>query len=280
MHRYFSDTKFKITLCITLSLLMGIFVAAVSDSGSSPFSSALSVVMTPLQTLASEIAEKLDSFEAKFVSSGVYEQEIESLKQELDEYKALLVDYEKLKQKTEAYESFLEVKEENPDFTFVSANVIMRDNSDIYGSFTLNKGTSDSVQKNNPVIYGKYLIGVVKEVTQNSCTVYTLFNPSVNVSSYEIRTREDCIIEAQTDFSKQGLLKLTGLSRSTPIVSGGIVCTSGIGGIYPRDLIVGSVKEIIDEETDISVYATIQPAIDYSSLSDVFIITDFDGKGE
>lgn len=280
MHRYFSGSKFKITVCICLALLIGIFVAAVSDSGSSPLSTALSYVFTPLQTVASDIAQSLSSFNAKFTGSAAYKEEIASLEQELNEYKSLLVDYEKLKQKLDAYEAFLDVKEENPDYSFVSASIILRDNSDIYQSFTLNQGASDGVSVNDPVIYGDYLVGLVKEVNSSSCTVYTLFNPSVNVSAYEIRTREDCVIETSTLLSAEGLLKLTGLSRSTPIVSGGIVCTSGIGGIYPRDLIIGKVQEIVDTQTDISVYATVAPEVDYSSLVDVFIITDFEGKGE
>ena len=72
---------------------------------------------------------------------------------------------------------------------------------------------------------------------------------------------------------------MPGLSNSTAISPGGIVCTSGVGGIYPRDLIIGTVMRVADSETDISTTAIIKPGVDVSALTDVFIITEFSGQG-
>ncbi len=71
-----------------------------------------------------------------------------------------------------------------------------------------------------------------------------------------------------------------GLSTSTDITAGGIVCTSGVGGIYPRDLIVGTVVDIVDGTVDISASAVIEPGVDFDEITDVFIITDFDGQNQ
>lgn len=278
MQQFFSGTKFKISLCVCIALLLGIFMAAVSDSGTSPISSALSFVMTPLENAASGIAELMQDFSAGFVSAGSYKKQVQELQNELDEYKKKLVDYENLKYKLSAYENFLEVKETHQDFSFVPASVILRDASDVYGSITLNRGSDDGVKINDPVIYGSSLVGVVKKLSNSSCTVYTLLNPLVNVSAYEILTREDCYTEAENAYSIQGLIKLSGLSRSTPVTAGGTVCTSGIGGIYPKDLIIGTVREMVNTDAAAEAYAVIVPEVDPSSVTDVFIITDFYGK--
>ncbi len=278
MKNFFISTKFKVSIVILTALLFGVLVAAVSNSGTSPLSSALSFVVTPLQNVAVRIADILDDFNGYFVSSKVYADKIEELESENAQLRSQLVDYEKTLHKLKAYEDFLEIKEDNPDYSFVPAEIILRDKTDFYGTFTLNKGTSDGVSVNDPVIYSNALIGVVKEVTENSCTVYTVFHPDISVSAYEIRTRENCYTEAEPSISKTGYIKLCGLTKSTPIVSGGTVCTSGIGGIYPKDLIIGTVKEIKTDETGIGVFALLIPEADYSVLTDVFIITDFEGK--
>lgn len=275
MRKFFHSVKFKITVAVCVSLVLGIFIAAVSGNGTSPLSSALSIVMTPLGNAAEYISQRLGDFGAGFVSSTKYKEEIVSLQNEIEDYKAQLVEHEKLKQKLRSYEAFLEVKEDNPHYTFLPASVIFRDASDLYSSFTINKGQKDGLKVNQPVIYGKHLVGVIKELFESSAVVYSLFDPTVSVSAYEIRTREDCYTESDTALSLQGMIKISGLSRSTPVVPGGIVCTSGIGGIFPRDLIIGTVSQVTSNETDISAYACVTPDIDIMEIADVFVITDF-----
>ncbi len=278
MRNLFSGKKIRIILALLAALLMGIFTAAVSDSGTSPLSSAVSVIVSPLQSLSAKIAENLDDFNGYFVSSKKYAERIEELESEADELRSQLVDYHKTLHKLEAYENFLDVKEENPDFSFIPAEIILMDTSDICGSFTLNKGSLDGIRINSPVIAGDILVGIVKGVSSKSCTVLTVYNPSVSISAYEIRTREDCYTEAELSLSENGLIKLGGLSKTTAIVSGGLVCTSGLGGLYPKDLIIGTVKELKTDEPALSSYALIEPLADIRQLTDVFIITDFEGK--
>lgn len=278
MRNFFRTTKFKISLAVLFSLFLGFFVAAVSNSGSSPVSSVLSFIMTPFENAAAALADTIDDFNGWFVSSKAYADKIDELKQENAELRSKLVDYEKTLHKLEAYEEFLDVKDRNPDYSFIPSTVILKDNSDIYGSFTLNKGSDDGVSVNDPVIYGDALVGTVKSVNKNNCTVYSLFNPDVSVSAYEIRTREDCYTETELSVSENGLIILSGLAKNTSVVSGGIVCTSGIGGLYPKDLIIGTIKSVQIDISGLSVMAFLEPEADYSQLTDVFIITDFEGK--
>lgn len=280
MRSFFTTKKFRVILSVWIALLLGIFIAAVTDSGTSPLSSALSFVMSPLQNAAVKFSDTFNEFNARFVSAKTYSDEAQALKEEIAELRSQLVDYEKSLHKLHAYEEFLGVKEKNPDFSFVPAEIVLKDQTDIYGTFTLDRGTVDGVRINCPVIYGDSLVGIVKAVSYDNCTVYTLFHPEVSASAYEIHTRENCFTKAQTEHSLNGIIKVEGFTKNTPVVSGGIICTSGIGGIYPKDLIIGSVKEIKTNETQLAAYALVQPVTDYSLLTDVFIITDFEGKAQ
>jgi rod shape-determining protein MreC len=280
MRNFFKSVKFKIVMSVLAVLLLGVFVAAVSTGGTSPLTNALNFALTPLNEAAAHLKEDLSGFFAGFRSSSKYLEEIESLQDELNDCREQLADYEKLQQKLASYEEFLEVKNEHPDYSFLPATVILRDGTDVFETFTVNKGAADGVEVNMPVLSGENLIGVVREVSHSTALVYTLFHPDVNVSAYEIRTREDCYTKAESAVSAEGLLKLMGLTRTTPVVSGGIVCTSGIGGIYPRDLIIGAVTQVVGSESDISAYALVKPSLDYGRLIDVFVLTDFEAKAE
>ena len=279
MRSFFKSTRFKGFLGFFGVLVLSIVIAAATESGSSPASTVLGTVFSPLQSVSSAIADSVKDFSVYFRSSAQYQERVKELENQLGEAQKELVGYEQAKQQLALYEEFLELKEENEDFQFASASVIGSDSSDAFGSFTLNKGELDGVRVNNPVIYGKYLVGVVVKTAPTYCVVNTVLNPEVNVSAYEVRTRESGYSTTTVDLAKEGKCCLSGLVRTTAIAPGGIVCTSGVGGIYPADLIVGTVEEVRNDTTNISSYAVINTQVDFAQLRDVFIITSFKGMG-
>lgn len=280
MRNFFKSTSFKILLAALVVLLACLIAGVTLAGGTSPLTSAVATVFAPLQRGCAYIAEQFQDFKGGFVSADSYKDRVEELEQQVAEYQSKLVDYEKLQKQVESYEKFLGVKEKNPDFQFAVGTVIGRDAADAFGSFVLNCGSSDGVSVGDPVISGEYLIGLVCEVTPTTCTVLSVCDPKVNAAAYEIRTGEAGYTETTAKLGVQGKLKLTGLSRSTAVASGGIVCTSGVGGVYPRGLIIGTVTAVEKEAGDISYYAEIQPEIDLSEVQDAFVITDFEGKGD
>ena len=280
MKKFFHSAGFKTAVIFICVALIGCVAAAAAADGSSPFSKVLGTVFSPLQKAAAYISDSLSDFSGSFVSSGYYRKENERLQDEIADLREQLVDYEQSKQKLDSYKEFLGLKEKNPDYKFVSASVIARDTADMFYSFVLDCGSADGVEKNDPVIYGSYLAGVVKEVRTSSCVVETFMKSNINVSVYEVRSREEGYVSGTAMLAADGKCRMSGLSGNTAVANGGIVCTSGIGGVYPRDLIVGTVEEVNDETVDISSYAVLTPGIDFNELTDVFVLTDFAGKGE
>lgn len=278
MRRFFKSTGFKIFIVVMATLFIGTAVAAFSRSNATPATSATSAVFGSLQRISSFVSDKLSSFSINFKSSASLDSENKKLEKEIADLREQLVDYDKAKQKIKLYEEFLGVKEDNPKDKFVSASVIGQDAADLFHSFTLNKGSIQKISVNDPVIYGKYLVGVVTKVMPTQCIVSTILNPAVNVSAYEVRTRESGFVTTNTELSAKGLCRLPGLVSTTAISSGGIVCTSGIGGIYPRDLIIGTVTEVVDDNQNISSYAVIKPGVNVAKLEDVFVLISFDGQ--
>ena len=280
MRNFLRSTSFKILLTVAVVLLAGAIAAAALASGTSPLTSAVGTVFSPLSDAAAYISEKFDNFKGGFISSRSYMDRVEELEEQVADYHSKLVDYEKLQKQVEAYEKFLGVKEKNPDFQFVAGTVIGRDAADVFGSFVLNCGSADGVAVGDPVISGEYLIGIVNETSPTSCTVLSVCDPKFSAAAYEIRTGEAGYTQTTTKLGVQGVLKLSGLERDTAVAEGGIVCTSGVGGVFPRGLIIGTVTTVQKEEGDISYYAEVKPEIEISEVQDAFVITDFEGKGD
>ena len=278
MFRFFKSTAFKIFAVIVAALLAGSVFAVASRSGSSPLTSVTSVVFGPVSRLASYAASEFSKLPISFKSSSTLQKQVDELNKKIDSLTEQLVDYEQIKNKNRFYQEFLGIKEEHSDYVFAEAAIIVRNAADNLSSFTLNKGSANGISVNDPVIYGKYLVGVVESVTPTQCTVSTILNPKVNVSAYEVRTRDMGFVTSTVALSKEGHCHMPGLSSSTAVTVGGIVCTSGVGGIFPRDLIIGNIVDVVDGTVDISASAIIEPGVDFSEITDVFIITDFDGQ--
>lgn len=265
---------------IAAALLAGSVFAVASRSGSSPLTSVTSVIFGPLSRLSSYVAAEFADIPVSFKSSSQLLKENEELQKKIDNLTDQLVDYEQLRHKNEFYQQFLEIKEEHSDYVFAEAAIIGRDAADTMGSFTLNKGSAHGISVNDPVIYGKYLVGVISSVTPTQCTVNTILNPKVNVSAYEVRTRDLGYVTSTVALAQEGHCHMPGLASSTAVTAGGIVCTSGVGGIFPRDLIIGNIVDVVDGTVDISASAIIEPGVDFGEITDVFIITSFDGQNQ
>lgn len=280
MKRFLRSQGFRNLVVIAVVIFLGILTAAFTHNASSPVTSALGTVFLPLQKLSAAISENLGELSVSFRSASVYEEENRELKKELEEYRKKLADYDEMKKKVDSYEDFYGVKKQNPDFEFSYGSVLSRDAADAYGSFVINVGSKDGVEVDDPVIYGEYVVGIVKKVNFSTCVVYTVLDPRVNVGAMESGTREFGYVCGDTALFKDGMCKLSGLDSSTSVVGGGIVCTSGAGGVFPDGLLIGEVVSVKDDDVSAGFYAQVKPFVDFSKLSDVFVITSFEGQGE
>lgn len=101
-----------------------------------------------------------------------------------------LADYKNIKSQNEEYKEALELKDENSGFQYVAADVVGRDSADPYLSFTISKGAVNGVKENDAVLYGRYLIGIVKKAYPTYSIVTTVLDPDFSVSAYDINSGE------------------------------------------------------------------------------------------
>ena len=144
-------------------------------------------------------------------------------------------------------------------------------------SLTLDRGTVHGVEAGDCVVSSTNdLVGIVSEVGTNWCTVLTIVDTDTSLGAQVFRTKDLGL--AQGDFSMMGKerLRLDFLPADCQLLGGDLVVTSGLGGYYPSDLVIGTIEEVQKDESGSASYAVIAPAADFDALSEVFIIKSFD----
>ena len=150
----------------------------------------------------------------------------------------------------------------------------------MFYSFSIDQGSLNGVSKNDPVITGDGVVGWVSEVYATSSQVTTLFSPNTKIGAIAKETRDTGVTGCDIKLADQGVIKLAYLTSENTIEPGDIITTTGLSGMYPKDLLIGTVKELAYEDNSVSQYAVVEPFVDVKNVRDVFVITDFEGKGE
>ena len=273
---FFDTWKFKILVAVAVFLVGIMAYAGANGRLTAAPQELLSVILTPVQRVTAALSGGLGSVWKKYASIDEVMDKNNQLEAENAELRQQMVDYDRIKAENEAYKALANIQDSNSEATYVSGFVIGRDPLDEFGGFTLDKGTVDGVEVNDTVISDKgYLVGIVTEADATSCKVMTILHPSFNAAGVVSRTRENGILNGNTDYAGGGLCTLTDLERTSETQMGDQVITTGLGGVFPPDLLVGTVQEVVPEASGKSSLAVIRPGADPRTVKHVFIITDY-----
>lgn len=276
MKDFFDTWKFKILVAVAVFLVGIMAYAGANGRLTAAPQELLSVVLTPLQKVTSALSGGAASVWEKYTSIDDVMDRNEQLEAENAELRQQMVDYDRIKAENDAYKALARIQDTNSEATYVSAFVIGRDPLDEFGGFTLDQGSTDGVAVNDAIISDRgYLLGVVVEVDATSCKVMTILHPSFNAAGVISRTRENGIITGSADYAADGQCVLTNLDRATEARKGDQVITTGLGGVFPANLLVGTVQEVVPEQSGKSSSAVILPGADPRTVKHVFIITEY-----
>lgn len=276
MKDFFDTWKFKILIIVAVFLVGIMAYAGANGRLTAAPQELLSVVLTPLQKVTSALSGGAASVWEKYTSIDDVMDRNEQLEAENAELRQQMVDYDRIKAENDAYKALARIQDTNSEASYVSAFVIGRDPLDEFGGFTLDQGSTDGVAVNDAIISDRgYLLGVVVEVDATSCKVMTILHPSFNAAGVISRTRENGIITGSADYAADGQCVLTNLDRATEARKGDQVITTGLGGVFPANLLVGTVQEVVPEQSGKSSSAVILPGADPRTVKHVFIITEY-----
>lgn len=198
------------------------------------------------------------------------------LKDKISEYKSLIYEVQELKEENEDLRDSIEMTDSIRDFNPIQSTVISRSPERWMEQITLNKGTQAGVKENMAVITAEGMIGKVQSTSPFTSTVQLLtgFDQYNRISATISREKGDDIfglIEGYEEESDSLLFKIIDESEED-LEEGELVVSSGLGGVFPAGLTIGTVKDIISDQYGLTQTALIEPAADMYDINHVIIV--------
>ena len=277
----FLKSAFAKVLGVLALILIGVMIYSATTGGFATIPETLAgVFVTPLQSATTGASNGVADFFGWLFGGDNMRQQLEELQRENAELRQQLVDYDELKQTNEWYSEILGLHEEHPEYTFASGRVIGRDPADYYGNFTISAGQNAGVSVNDPVVATDgSLVGVVVEVGLTYSKVRTILDPATKVACQISRTGDTAYTAgSNVDLARKNTLRMTALERSSAVAVGDYVVTSGIGGVYPAGLLIGSVTRIQSATDGMTLSGEVELFADIYNLKQVMVITSFTGQ--
>ncbi len=273
--RIFQNNFFIICLCIALVLTIVPSVFSIMGYRSLA-KNIVGTVTMPVRWVATVVADSFEGFAKYFGNMKALNEENEALIEENEALKEQLANAELLERENERLRDYLDMKNQYPSFSMEEGMVISHSSGNYITNFTLNRGTLHGIAVNMPVVTKDGIVGYVVEVGLNWCMVSTLIETATSVGVYIPRSEVQGIVSGDYSMRQEGTCKISYIDAEADIQIGDVVYSSGAGSVYPADLKIGTVTAIEVNEYNRTLVVTVTPAVDFSQLKWVMIITGYE----
>ena len=228
------------------------------------------IFVMPIQNGFTYLKNKISGNDSFFTDLDNLKSENEELKKRNSELEQSLRELEIIKAENETLKEYVNLKEKYEEYDTIPADVINRDISNYSSTITINVGSNDGIKEDMTVIADSGLVGHIISVTPTTAKVQTIIDTGTAVTS-KISTTDDTII-VQGTLDDKSTLKATFIPTDAVVLQGDSIETSGIGGIYPKGIHIGSIKEVINTSNPINRYAIVETAVNFTKLTTVLVI--------
>ena len=270
-------TKNGMILLTTLTVLAVVLcIVSAASSGTGFVHNALGVIASPFRAAGGAVSGWVTNVGDYFDSLEELQQTNNELRRQVAELERQLRQAKEDSEENARLRALLNLHQQRQDFVFETADIVGRGSSNWSSTLTLNKGTLNDIAVGDCVVNEEgFLVGIITDAGLNWSTVTTLVDTGSQLGARVFRTGEVTVAQGDLSLMSQNLLRLSYLEDESSLMNGDLIVTSGLGGFYPSDLVIGAVKEIRTDDTGLSRYAILSPQVDLSQLRQVFIITDF-----
>jgi rod shape-determining protein MreC len=193
------------------------------------------------------------------------------LEAEVARLQAQVVTLQNSVSEADALAALVNFSRSNPENSYTAASVIGRDPSPFLRYIIIDKGSSNGLLRGMPVVTDQGLVGRVDAVISSAARVQLITDTSSAVNIRLEKAKKEAILTGTVS----GDITLDLVPQDVVLEAGDLVLTSGLGGGFPPDLIVGQVLNVRKRDSDLFQQAIVQPVVDFSQLKIVLIITDF-----
>ncbi len=259
-------------IVITIVILILIVIFSNTDSEISFLDNAASKLVMPVQNGLTYLKNKISGNSTFFTDINNLKQENEELSKRNSELEQSLRELESIKSENETLKEYLGLTEKYGEYSTVPAYIINKDISNYSKTVVINVGSDDGIKENMTVIADQGLVGHVISVTSDTAKVRTIIDTSSSVSCLLSTTDESIVCKGTLE--EESALRAMYIPDDDGIIQGDSVETSGLGGIYPKGIHVGSIKRVVNTQNATDRYAIVETAVDFDKLDTVLVITN------
>ena len=264
-------------LFATAVIAVALAVMSFFASTSSPLTNLAGVISSPFRSAYSALANWVGEQQAYFADNQALLEENQALRNQIAEMEREVRLAKDDSEENARLRELLDLREKRRDFQFEAAAITQRSSSNWLSSLTLDRGTLHGVAVNNCVVTEEgFLVGIVTDVGLNWCTVLTVLDTDTSLGALIFRTGDVAVAQGDFVLMNEGKLSLTYLPADCELLVGDLVVTSGPGGYYPADLVIGKVESLQMDDSGSTRFAVVAPSARLDDLKQVFIIKSFD----
>ncbi|MDZ4158756.1 MAG: rod shape-determining protein MreC [Anaerolineaceae bacterium] len=195
----------------------------------------------------------------------------EQLEDELSGLRTKIIELEQKLRETDVLYALLDFARSRPQNKYIASAVIGRDPSPFLHYIIIDHGSDDGLRRGMPVVTEQGLVGRVDAVIANAARVQLITDPGATVN---VRLQAKPV-EFMMTGSVTGDLVLEMIPQDLELLPGELVLTSGLGGNYPHDIVVGQITSVRKREVDLFQTASVQPVVEFAGLRAVLVIVNF-----
>ena len=261
-------------LALSIISLIFLFISAFFADFMQPVKEYTGKIITPMQDGVNSIGEWVtDRFEV-FGDVKDLRAENEELKAQIESYKKDITMYQQELSELQELRDLYELDSQYPEYNMTAARVFSTNTTGWFSEFYLDKGLNDGISEGCNVLCGGGLAGIVTEVYSDYAKVRAVIDDRSNISAAITPSNSICTVEGSLNNMESGYLLVTDIDKDAAISVGDKVITSHISDRYMYGITIGYVSEITDDSNNLTKTAKLIPAVDFSNIHDVLVITD------
>jgi len=232
-------------------------------------------ILQPLRSGAQAVTSQAEGIYSYLFRYEALEEQVKALEAENAQLREEVRAAAALTREVERLTAALDLKTQREDFKLLDAYIIGWDSGDWSERCTINKGSVAGVQVDQCVITANgEVVGLVTEVGLNYAVVKTVLDSSLEISSTIATSGYNGMVQGGYATGEEGFLRMNYLPSDSVICNHDQVVTAG-STLYPRDLVLGNVVDAGFDETGVAKYAILEPAADFGSLEQIFVLTSY-----
>ena len=266
------DPKYILVIIVVACVVL-MLVSFKFQEKMTPVRSAIGNVITPMQNGINKVG-------AKIAEQIEY---INTVKNLVDENKELKKQIEQLssenkllqhdKYELENFRKLYDLDGQYESYPKVTARVVSSGNDNWYNTFIIDKGSDDGLAVNMNVMAGDGLVGIITDVNKSYSRVRSIIDDASNVAGTFLKTSDGCIVSGNLSLMNEGVIEITDIKGTANVKDGYAVVTSQISDKYLPGILIGYVKDIKRDSSNITQTGRLMPAADFSKLKMVLVIT-------